>query len=167
MTTPNIENINGAPTERRVSKKFYAYLTRRVEESCRLLPEAEREVCDEALRLIDGYISTGEITGDMPRPEVMLIFTILRPEIDKAVSRSVAASRRAALKKAAREDKEQKEEKTDEIIETAKPEPIAEPVRITRPVEITVPKAEGADKKRRPIKLVKKQSPKCHKSRRK
>lgn len=150
MHTQNSTKNNDALRERRVSRKFQAYITNRVEESCRFLPDGD-DICAEALRLINSYISEGTLNTKGERTEVMLIIGLLRPEIDKAVSRSIAARRRAAARK-------QTAERTEHAA-------VREPVQDTSEEmeEICLPTASESPKaasmsdrpRQRPIKFVK------------
>ncbi|WP_300503643.1 hypothetical protein [uncultured Duncaniella sp.] len=83
-----------------VSRRFYAYMMKRVAETCRIVAD-DGNLQEGTKKLIDNYICKGIIgsegKGSRPlvTPEMMLIFTVLRPEIDRAMARSAAARRRA------------------------------------------------------------------------
>lgn len=79
-----------------VSKKFRAYLTERVEEACAIC--GSLSVAD-VISVIDSYISTGVTPDNLTGVGLALVFTILRPEIDRAVMRSAAARRRSASRR--------------------------------------------------------------------
>lgn len=82
----------------RVSRKFYAYIMSRIAESASLLSETALTAA-VAMQAVDDYIIKG-VTPLLQETstEVMLIFTILRPEIDRAISRSTAARRRVVTR---------------------------------------------------------------------
>lgn len=78
-----------------VSKKFYTYISERVTAACAMAAhsEAMAAACMDA---IDSYLADGTEPGRDVPPTVLLIFTLLRPEIDRAAKRSEAARLRAA-----------------------------------------------------------------------
>ncbi|WP_297072534.1 hypothetical protein [uncultured Duncaniella sp.] len=85
-------------TRLRVSKKFYSYIRERVNDCCRLLTDGEY-IKKMALASIDSYLLMDDPdTEDRPL-ECTMIFTLLRPEIDKAISRSTSAHRRTSAKR--------------------------------------------------------------------
>lgn len=79
-----------------VSKKFYEDLRTRVADTCGLIGKPSLFV--RAMAVIDGYILENKFPGQACETEVMLIFTLLRSEIDKAMSRSAAARKRRVAK---------------------------------------------------------------------
>lgn len=81
-----------------VSKKFYAALTLRIADTCRVLPDGAT-LCDTLITFIGSYILSGKADMDSLSLECQIIFTLLRPEIDRAVERSAAARRRAVIRK--------------------------------------------------------------------
>lgn len=81
-----------------VSKKFYTALTLRIADTCRLLPDGS-PLCDTLIAFIGSYILSGKADMDSLTLEGQIIFTLLRPEIDRAVERSAAARRRAVIRK--------------------------------------------------------------------
>lgn len=83
----------------RVSKKFYNDISTRIATVCESLPDGET-LCNLAIRLIDNYIESGKVPARSTNKEALMIFTLLRSEIDKAISRSLAARTREARKKA-------------------------------------------------------------------
>lgn len=95
--------ISAAKTQ--VSKKFYGYISERVAETCRLLPDVAT-TGREVMAIIDSYISGHKVNPEDFGLEIRLIFTLLRPEIDRALSRSANARHRAAQR---RKDAERKE----------------------------------------------------------
>ena len=82
-----------------VSKKFYAYLSGRVRESLTLI--GREDAVAEAMACIDSYMADGSLPPADSCPAVVLTFSILRPEIDKAIQRSIRARSRSAKKTAA------------------------------------------------------------------
>lgn len=81
-----------------VSKKFYAALTLRIADTCRLLPDGA-DLCNTLITFIGSYILSEKADMDSLTLEGQIIFTLLRPEIDRAVERSSAARRRAVIRK--------------------------------------------------------------------
>ncbi len=81
-----------------VSRKFYNDLVDRIVEACGLLPDAGN-LRMEAIILINSYLHKGTIDLTDCPTELALIFTILRPEIDRAMARSASARRRAASRR--------------------------------------------------------------------
>lgn len=79
-----------------VSKKFYAYLSVRVRESLVLI--GREDAVAEAMACIDRYMADGSLPQADSCPAILLSFSILRPEIDKAVMRSSRARSRNAKK---------------------------------------------------------------------
>lgn len=77
---------------RTVSSKFRSYLRSRIDSACALSPETDSNV---VMTLVDAYIATGKIPATGCGLIVQMIFTLLRPEIDKAIARSEAARQRA------------------------------------------------------------------------
>lgn len=82
-----------------VSKKFRSCIRCRIAATCQALslPAETEAECDS---LIDRYISDGIVPGENQAKEVLIIFSLLRPEIDRAISRSAAARVRAARRHA-------------------------------------------------------------------
>ena len=79
-----------------VSKKFYEDLRTRVADTCGLISKPLLFV--RAMAVIDGYILENKFLVKACETEVMLIFTLLHSEIDKAMSRSAAARKRRMSK---------------------------------------------------------------------
>lgn len=77
---------------RPVSRKFYTYISDRVRESMSLT--GREDAADEAMTCIDRYLTDGSVPSDDADPAVRLTFTLLRPEIDKAIGRSSRARKR-------------------------------------------------------------------------
>lgn len=79
-----------------VSKKFRADIRSRISATCGAisLPDETAALCNAA---VDRYIVGGEIPAPEESPvEVLIVFNILRAEIDRAAARSAAARRRAS-----------------------------------------------------------------------
>ena len=79
-----------------VSKKFYEDLRTRVADTCGLIGKPLLFV--RAMAVIDGYILENKFPVKACETEVMLIFTLLHSEINKAMSRSAAARKRRMSK---------------------------------------------------------------------
>lgn len=82
-----------------VSKNFYTYVTGRVSESLRLIRRPD--AVGETMALIDRYMTDGTVPSADTDTAVLLTFSLLRAEIDKAIQRSCRARQRAADSKAA------------------------------------------------------------------
>lgn len=82
-----------------VSKKFYGYISVRVRESLTLI--GREDAVAEAMACIERYMADGSLPPDDSCPAVVLTFSILRPEIDKAIQRSIRARSRSAKKTSA------------------------------------------------------------------
>lgn len=81
-----------------VSKKFYAYISGRVA-AASLISAGKERTLSESMEAIDAYIATGMEPAPESSMETLMIFTILRPEIDRAMARSAAARLRAAKRR--------------------------------------------------------------------
>lgn len=85
-------------TVRNVSEKFYVDICRRVTEAI-LLTGGDEELAEVAMGVINAYISCGiEPTDDM-YVGLRLVFAVLKPELDRAMSRSRKARERARLRR--------------------------------------------------------------------
>lgn len=87
---------NKAPHSK-VSKKFHAYIRGRVCEACAVYGQPTLSAV--ASDMIDSYIADGVVPPVGSDAVCMMIFTILRPEIDRAKERSASARRRAAVRR--------------------------------------------------------------------
>lgn len=81
-----------------VSKKFYTYISERITAACAMTAHSEA-MAAACMGAIDSYLADGTEPGRDVPPTVLLIFTLLRPEIDRAAKRSEAARLRAARRK--------------------------------------------------------------------
>lgn len=77
-----------------VSKKFYADILERVIVTSLLLPESEK-FARQTMDLIDTYLRTHKIHLPSQPKEIQLIFAVILPEIDRALTRSERARERA------------------------------------------------------------------------
>ncbi len=77
-----------------VSKKFYADILERVIVTSLLLPESEK-FTRRTMDLIDTYLRTHKIHLPSQPKEIQLIFAVILPEIDRALTRSERARERA------------------------------------------------------------------------
>ena len=82
-----------------VSKNFYTCVTGRVSESLELI--GRRDAVDATMDCIDRYMADGTVPSTEADTAVLLTFSLLRAEIDKAILRSRRARQRAADSKAA------------------------------------------------------------------
>ena len=94
-----------------VSKKFYTYVSGRVRES--LMSIGQEEAVAETMACIDRYMAAGSLPAVDSCPAVLLIFSILRPEIDKAILRSSRARRRSVQKSSTSADNHNRMESAD------------------------------------------------------
>lgn len=82
-----------------VSKNFYASVTGRVSESLGLI--GRMDAVEETMACIDRYMADGTVPSVGTDAAILLTFSLLRAEIDKALQRSRRARQRAADNKAA------------------------------------------------------------------
>ncbi|MDE5988052.1 MAG: hypothetical protein K2H17_01500 [Duncaniella sp.] len=75
-----------------VSKKFYSTITSRVRESLRLV--GREDAAEETMGCIDRYMADGSLPPNGSDTTVILVFNLLRMEIDKALQRSRRAANR-------------------------------------------------------------------------
>lgn len=94
-----------------VSKKFYTYVSGRVRES--LMSIGQEEAVAETMACIDRYMAAGSLPAADSCPAVLLTFSILRPEIDKAILRSSRARRRSVQKSSTSADNHNRMESAD------------------------------------------------------
>ncbi len=82
-----------------VSKKFYSDLCERISASCRSinLSQSMEKACIEA---VDEYIIKGLGPFYNSPAEILLVFNLLQPEINRAIARSASARLRANKRKA-------------------------------------------------------------------
>ncbi len=81
----------------RVSKKVYADLVSRVNNTLKATLR-QPDIIPEAIQAIDEYIADGTI----PTPKdglILIVFYMIKPEIDRAAERSRRARERAALRR--------------------------------------------------------------------
>lgn len=95
------DNTKKAPRKSQlpVSKNFYTYITGRVSDSLRLIRRPD--AVGETMALIDRYMADGTVPTADTDAAVLLTFSLLHAEIDKAIRRSRRARQRAADNKAA------------------------------------------------------------------
>lgn len=82
-----------------VSKNFYASVTGHVRESLGLIGRSD--AVEATIACIDRYMADGTVPPTGTDAAILLTFSLLRPEIDKALQRSRRARQRAAENKAA------------------------------------------------------------------
>ncbi|MCM1356370.1 MAG: hypothetical protein NC212_08205 [Staphylococcus sp.] len=86
---------------RPVSDRFYKSLTERVGNAAAVM--SSHNLAEEVMKVVDAYLESGCISDAERRAmsaECTLVFTILQPEIDKALARSAAARARHRAKAA-------------------------------------------------------------------
>ena len=71
-----------------VSRKFYSEICDRIRFSFSL---NRPSLIEEAIATVDSYITCGAEPDEYTDPSVLLMFNLLRPEIDKAIRRSQRA----------------------------------------------------------------------------
>ncbi|MDE5903725.1 hypothetical protein [Duncaniella sp.] len=71
-----------------VSRKFYSEICDRIRFSFSL---NRPSLIEEAISTVDSYITRGAEPAEYTDPSVLLMFSLLRPEIDKAIRRSQRA----------------------------------------------------------------------------
>ncbi len=77
-----------------VSKKVYSDITSRVNTTLSFAPTSAAE----AMRLVDSYLAGFE--AESSDPAATIAFSMIRPELDRAMSRSARARERARIRKA-------------------------------------------------------------------
>ncbi len=88
---------SGRKWDKKVSRKFYGYLCRQIEIASSLCEEIREDAVREC---VDFYIDSGLVICKINVAERM-VFTLLQPQIDKAMLRSLRA-RMAALRRSMR-----------------------------------------------------------------
>ena len=89
---------SGRKWDKKVSRKFYGYLCRQIEIASSLC----EEIREDAVRVcVDFYIDSGLVICKINVAERM-VFTLLQPQIDKALERSRRARAAAARRREAR-----------------------------------------------------------------
>lgn len=78
-----------------VSKKFYEDIYSRVDQTCRFFGKRGAALRDDVMKAFDAYVESHAYPVDAKDRETVMIFTLLLPEIDRAVTRSAAARKRA------------------------------------------------------------------------
>lgn len=81
-----------------VSKKFYTYICERIGAACAQQADSA-QLYSDSLALIEGYMHTRELPSPAVASPALLIFTLLLPEIDRAMTRSMIARMRALLRR--------------------------------------------------------------------
>lgn len=84
---------------RNVSRKFYADICQRVAESV-MITGGNESVVERTMAVIDAYISKGiEPDEETESAGILIIFHILKAEIDRAITRSQLARQRALTRR--------------------------------------------------------------------
>ncbi|MDE5954105.1 MAG: hypothetical protein K2G72_05435 [Duncaniella sp.] len=99
------QSLSTTSSKLNVSKNFYASISERVAETCKLLPDS-KDTAKEAMSVIDRYIGGEKVNLKNLNANIQLIFTLLRSEIDRALSRSKAARLRGLQRRRNLHEKE-------------------------------------------------------------
>lgn len=99
------QSLSTTSSKLNVSKNFYASISERVAETCKLLPDS-KDTAKEAMSVIDRYIGGEKVNLKNLNANIQLIFTLLRSEIDRALSRSKAARLRGVQRRRNLQEKE-------------------------------------------------------------
>lgn len=99
------QSLSTTSSKLNVSKKFYASISERVAETCKLLPDS-KDTAKETMSVIDRYIGGEKVNLKDLDANIQLIFTLLRSEIDRALSRSKAARLRGLQRRRNLQEKE-------------------------------------------------------------
>lgn len=99
------QSLSTTSSKLNVSKNFYASISERVAETCKLLPDS-KDTAKEAMSVIDRYIGGEKVNLKNLNANIQLIFTLLRSEIDRALSRSKAARLRGLQRRRNLQEKE-------------------------------------------------------------
>lgn len=97
QSSTSFSPVSSKAPHSKVSKKFHAYIHGRVREACAVY--GQPTLAAVASDMIDSYIADGVMPTAGSDAVCMMIFTILRPEIDRAIARSASARRRAAARR--------------------------------------------------------------------
>ncbi|MCM1356209.1 MAG: hypothetical protein NC212_07375 [Staphylococcus sp.] len=97
MKTPSASKAK-CPANLPVSRKFYLELDSRISAAAAAVG-ADDALTASAKTAVDIYLSEGIAPGGDADMFVRLVFSILRPEIDKAIDRSAKARQRAGKRK--------------------------------------------------------------------
>lgn len=92
MKKPQPVSVTTTPV-RQISRKFRAYIMQRIATTCALLTDGT-SIEAGTLAAINAYISCAAVPTATAPKELILIFTLLRPEIDRAIERSAKARTR-------------------------------------------------------------------------
>lgn len=87
---------------RPVSEKFYDEIIHRVAVTVCNNLDQPKDVIQRMKLIINAYLDRGDKPTKAESPSIRLMFSLLQPEIDKAISRSASARRRAALRREAK-----------------------------------------------------------------
>lgn len=82
-----------------VSTNFFRYISERVRDASAVYGDPEMRI--ELMRTIETYMREGVSPSDSAPCVLKLVFTLLRPEIDKAMARSASARARAKSRRGA------------------------------------------------------------------
>lgn len=82
------------PNQLPVSRKFYGELRERVYMSCAIARKGTQKA-DEVMEIIDSYLAGQTMPENCADKDVMLILSLMKPEIDRAMKRSAAARGRS------------------------------------------------------------------------
>lgn len=99
------QSLSTTSSKLNVSKNFYASISERVAETCKLLPDS-KDTAKKAMSVIDSYIGGEKVNLKNLNANIQLIFTLLRSEIDRALSRSKAARLRGLQRRRNLQEKE-------------------------------------------------------------
>lgn len=99
------QSLSTTSSKLNVSKNFYASISERVAETCKLLPDS-KDTAKETMSVIDSYIGGEKVNLKNLNANIQLIFTLLRSEIDRALSRSKAARLRGLQRRRNLQEKE-------------------------------------------------------------
>ena len=128
-----------------VSKKFYADILERVIVTSLLLPESEK-FTRQTMDLIDTYLRTHKIHLPSQPKEIQLIFAVILPEIDRALTRSERARERAEKRRGTAIEN-LPESRSDHHSESAKIPPSATTFSASDSTSKTAPRASSGQGK--------------------
>ena len=108
-----------------VSKKFYSEICDRIRFSFSI---NRPSLIEEAIATVDSYITGGTEPDEYTDPSVLLMFNLLRPEIDKAIRRSqrareISSKRKQSAAVSTRKDSSDKPMDNNDDIALSETEP--------------------------------------------
>ena len=122
MKNPNAKSKKAVKEQRPVSEKFYDDICKRVYEALKYSHDIS-ELMARCMRMLDLYMTRGECPKKWDGVDLNMVFSLLRPEIDRAMARSKRARENAARRREAKAAARRQPQMDDVVSE--KPESVA------------------------------------------